>query len=197
MDKGDLELNYDTQQGMYYVYQDVELKPGESKRLFVEIEDIWVIDEKEINSLKTQSLKFYTALKDTPYAERAGFLVKKIEKTLSEILTRQGNAVMVNPEEHISVYRENAKILDAVKEDLVEIERLVASRALRISPFFTWWIIVIIVIFLGILSLFFFLVWQKKLKQLNVSADEIKIKEEKKPLHTRDEDDGIDGPHHF
>jgi len=163
--------------------------------LFVEIEDIWVIDEKEVNTLKTQSIKFYDSLKGSSYAERAGFLMKKIEKTLSEILARQGDAVMVNPEEHISVYRENALTLNVVKEDIVEMERLAGRNVGHISPLATWWMIVIIVCFLGVLSLFFFLVWQKKLKQLNVSAEDIAVKEEENPSDTDGANDHSNEPH--
>ncbi len=179
MDKGDMELTYDTQQGMYFVHQEIELAPGESKKLSVEIEDIWVIDEKEAKSLREQAAKYYDVLKDTPYVQRADFLLKKVDNTLSEVMSRQGNAVMVNPEEHISVYRENVKDLESAKEDILEMERI-SRGTYHISPLATWWMIVIIVVFLAVLSIFFFLVWQKKLKKLNVSADEIIMKEKEK-----------------
>ena len=177
LDMGDLELGYDTQQSLYYVYKDIELKPAESQRLAVEIEDIWVIDEKEINSLKDQSQKFYASLKDSPYIERADYLLKKIDKDLQAVLGRQAAATELNPEEHISIYRENIKVLDEVKTDLLEMERLI-SRMPRVSPQVTWRVIIMIVVFIGILSLVFFFVWQRKLGEVSPSLEEPAKKEE-------------------
>jgi hypothetical protein len=171
LDKGDLELGYDAQQSSYYVYQDMELKPAESKRLSVEIEDIWLIDEKEMKSLEDQAKKFSAQLKDSPSSERSDYLMQKIGRDLKQILERQVATATVNPEEHISVYRENIRALDLVKEDILELERL-ASRVQRVSPIATWRMIIIIAIFLAVLSLLFFVVWQTKLKEVNLPSEE-------------------------
>jgi len=175
IDKADLELIYDPQQGAYCAQKDIELKPGESKRLYVEIEDIWNIDEKEINSLSDQAKKFLVALKESTFYDRGEFLASKIEKELQGILNRQKITSAVNPEEHISVYRENLKLLESVKQDILEMERL-SSRASRISPMSTWWMIILIVLFLGLLSLAFFFIWHKKLGEV-IPEEEVTKKE--------------------
>ncbi|RKY31297.1 MAG: hypothetical protein DRP74_05220, partial [Candidatus Omnitrophota bacterium] len=177
MHKGELELGYDAQQGLYYVYKDIELEPAESKRLFVEIEDIWVIDPQEIESLETQAKDFAEALKESSYTERSDYLMSKIARNLSEIKERQGKATNINPEQHISAYRENVKLLDVVKEDVLEMERL-ASRVVHVPPTATWRMIIMIVIFLAILSLVFFIIWQSKLKEVAVPAAEEEAKKE-------------------
>jgi hypothetical protein len=177
IDKGDLELGYDPQQSLYYVYQDMELKPGESRRLSVEIEDIWIIDKKEIDSSSDQAKKFLLSLKDTPYYDRGEFLVSKIEKQLQAILDSQNLTASVNPEEHISVYRENLKSLDLVKQDLLEMERL-SNRVTHVSATVTWRVIIMIVVFIGILSLVFFFIWQRKLGEVSPGLEEPTKKEE-------------------
>ena len=193
MDKGDLELIYDPQQGAYVVSKDLELKPGESKRLSVEIEDIWNIDERETRSLENQSKKFLAILKDSSFYERAQFLADKIDKDLKDILERQKATATVNPEEHISVYRENTRTLELVKQDILEMERL-STQVGRISPISTWWMIILIVLFLGLLSLAFFFIWHKKLGEVipeeeatkkessgrTIEAESRQAKEEKK-----------------
>ena len=183
MDKEDLDLGYDTQQSLYYVYKDVELKPNESRRLYVEIEDIWVIDGKEIVSLKQQAQKFSDALVKGPYAERSGFLKKEIDRRLDDITRKQNEAVMVNPEEHISTYRENIKVLAAVKEDILELERL-ANRVMRVAPMATWKMIIAIIGFLAVLSIGFFIFWQSKLKDVNTLTSDASSqpKAEEKPI---------------
>ena len=183
MDKEDLDLGYDTQQSLYYVYKDVELKPNESRRLYVEIEDIWVIDGKEIVSLKQQAQKFSDALVKGPYAERSGFLKKEIDRRLDDITRKQNEAVMVNPEEHISTYRENIKVLAAVKEDILELERL-ANRVMRVAPMATWKMIIAIIGFLAVLSIGFFIFWQTKLKDVNTLTSDASAqpKAEDKPV---------------
>jgi len=179
IDKGDLELGYDAQQGLYYVYKDLELKPSESRRLSLEIEDIWIIDEKEMKSLEEQAKKFYMILKDGPYAERAEYLMVKVNKDLKHILELQTTTATVNPEEHISIYRENIKTLDLVKDNILELDRL-ASRAQRVSPVTTLRMIIMIAVFLAVLSLLFFVVWQTKLKEVGAPGTEEPLEKKEK-----------------
>jgi len=134
------------------------------------------------------------SLKDTPYYERGDFLSKKIERDLKEIINRQNLATVLNPEEHISVYRENLKSLDLLRQDLLEMERL-STRASRISPLSTWRMIILIIAFLGLLSVLFFFIWHTKLTEVAqapegptkkepsrrvVEAESREVKEEKK-----------------
>src|SRR3989344_7678211 len=52
-DAGGLEIEYDQEQGMYYVFKNaVELKPLESKTFEVIIEDVWLVGAEEPGKLR-------------------------------------------------------------------------------------------------------------------------------------------------
>ena len=127
VEKGELELAYDVRQGQYYVYKEVKLKPKASVTYEIEIEDIWLIDEEKLNTLKSHAEELAGKLKKTEYKEVSGKLKEMIEKNIVEILEKQTSYAIdrVSPIEHISAYEANKEMLDIVKEDVGTLENLV------------------------------------------------------------------------
>lgn len=160
--KGDLEMIFDTQQGAYYVYGEIELRPAEVTEIAIEINDVWVIPDEEIASLKNESAKMAELLKGSDFAERVAFLRHNIDARLTEIAESQ-KYEPANPEQHISVYRENLKLIEAVKADLSLIRGLMA-QARPLSTGAVWLMILVIVIFLGILGTTFYFIWYRQMR---------------------------------
>lgn len=161
--KGDLEIAYDTQQGSYYVFGDYEIKPQEVLEKEVEIKDIWVVDEAEIVSLHKEAKETFSGFSKTAYAEKADLLYKGVEKKIKEVEDMQKIPV-TNPAQHISNYRYCLSIVNSVKTDLVSAKTLLAEVAPKGLAKLTWKIIVFIIGFLGILSLGFYIIWQRQAK---------------------------------
>ena len=164
VDKGDLDVAYDTQQGSYYVYGEYELKPGEVLEKDIEIRDVWVIPESEIESLRAEVRKTSELLKNTDFKDRATFLKDSVETKLNQIIERQ-KAPPANPEHHISQFRDNRTTLEDAKKDLA-LARTMLSQVKPLSTTIIWRLIVGIVIFLGILAGTFYIVWHKQLKTI-------------------------------
>jgi len=164
LNKEDLEMAYDTQQGSYYIYGEFELKPGETLERDVELTDIWVIPNSEIETLRQEAAKLIGALKGTEFADRAAYLMNSVESKLNQISESQKSAPS-NPERHISDYRENIKTLESAKADIT----LARSLLSQIKPFPTmmvWKLIGIILLFLGVMGGAFYLVWQRQVKTI-------------------------------
>ena len=170
VDMGDLDIAFDPQQGAYYVFKDYELGPKETAAVEIELEDVWRIQPKEISSLREETNKLTKVLANTDYYERASYLRNSIESKLSQIEQTQ-SVTNPNPGGYISDYRENLKLLESVKADLAAAKTLVAE-AKNISPMITWKLIVAIVIFLGVLGLIFFIIWQKQIRSLEELREE-------------------------
>jgi len=168
INKGDLEIAYDTQQGSYYVYGDFELKPGEVLEQDIEIRDIWVIPFTELENLKQETDKIVSLLKNTELAERITFLKNSIDSKINQIMEIQKNPAP-NPEKHISEYRESLKVMESVKTDIV-LARSFLSQYKPLSSAVVWKLILGIIIFLGILGTSFYFIWQKQIK--TVTQDE-------------------------
>ena len=164
VDKGDLEIAYDTQEGCYVASGEYELKPGETLEMDIEIRDIWIIPDSEIEGLKKDLAKLSDLLKNTDFSDRLAFLKNNIESKLNQVAESQKDSPS-NPEQLISNYRENIKILESAKADLALIRSFLAQ--LRPFPAATIWrIILLIIVFLGLLGGSFYLLWQKQLKNI-------------------------------
>jgi len=164
VDKGDLDVAFDPAEGSYYVFKNYELEPKETIQIEVELDDVWQIPQTEIDLYRDEAKALAKALMKTDYYERATYLQNSIETRLTQIEFRQ-RVTNPNPSGYISDYRENVKLLDAVKSDLSAAKALIAE-AKEIAPMLTWKLIVAVVIFLGILGLIFFFVWQRQIKSL-------------------------------
>ncbi len=161
--KGDLEIAYDTQQGSYYVFGDYDLKPQEVLEKEVEIKDVWVVEDTQILALRKEAKDIFGVFEKTVYAEKAASLAKNIEKKLKEIEDMQKIPV-ANPSQHISDYRYCRNLLNSVKSDLVAAKTLLAEAEPKGAAKLTWKIIMFIIVFLGILGLGFYIIWQRQAK---------------------------------
>ncbi len=164
VDMGDLDIAFDPKEGTYYVFKDYELNPKDTVTVEIELEDVWKIPQGEITTLRQEAGKLTKVLANTDYYERANYLKNSIESKLNQIEHTQ-SIVNPNPGGYISDYREDLKLLDAVKSDLAAAKTLVAE-AKNIAPMLTWKLIIAIVVFLGILGLIFFVIWQRQIKSL-------------------------------
>jgi hypothetical protein len=172
IDKGDLDVAYDTQTGSYYVFGEYELKPQEVMEWEIEIKDIWIVSESEIESLRLEAERIKKLLENTKLAERIEFIYAGIERKLNEVKENQ-KVPAASPAQHISNYRHNAQIVESVKKDLVLARSLLAQVRPSLGGA-TWKLIVFIVAFLGILGLSFYVIWQRQAKV----SKEVVLKEE-------------------
>lgn len=170
VDKADLDVAYDTQQGSYYVFREYDIKPGEFLERDVEIKNIWAIDNKDIASLRSEAVKLEGLLKKTEYAERIAFLKDSIDSRLNQVAESQLNPPS-NPERHISLYRDNLKIMEAVKADMALARTLLAQMKTTLPTVTVWRLLLLIISFLGILGVSFYVVWQRQLKVITAAED--------------------------
>jgi hypothetical protein len=186
LDAGDLEIGYDTSEGAYFVFGDVELGPGQTLEREIELRDIWVIPEAEIISIQGEAEKLFEILKRTEYYERANYLKNSIDQRLEGILESQ-KSPPANPEEHISNYRNNLTTLAEVKTDLALAKNLLA-KAGPLSSVKLWKIVLVVIIFLGLIGGSFYFIWARQAGKIvseipqenKTSSDEELIKEAQK-----------------
>lgn len=161
--KGDLQVAYDAQQGAYYVFKDIELKPGETITREIIIKDIWNIPSEEINSIRFESEKIARLAGNSDFEERANFLKNSVDSKLKLITDRQAQPV-ATADRHISDFRDNQRVLDMVKSDLAALKSLLAQMNKPISSTATWKLILGITGFLGLLGIAFFVMWSRQVK---------------------------------
>ena len=82
-------------------------------------------------------------------------------------IERRQKIAAVNPQKHVSNYRENVALLEAVKTDVM-FARSLMSQAKGVPHALVWKIFIWVVVFLGLLGLTFYFVWQKQMKSVDV-----------------------------
>lgn len=179
VDMGELEIAYDPKESAYYVYKDFELGPRESVLVEIEMKDVWKISAEEMASIREETDKVMKLLENTDYFERAKYLRQSIEDKLTQI-ERTQTLINPNPGGYISDYRENVKLLDAVKIDLQAAKTLM-SEAKQVSPMLTWKLIIAIVAFLGLLGFAFFMIWLKQMKTISNLTEDFKTPQPEGP----------------
>ena len=191
LDADGLKVDYDSQAGTYLLVGSVTLKPKESITKRVILEDVWVIGSERVTALRRETRDILNKLQGTSYEEQGRLLGTSIERQLADIEESQDQPFL-HPVQHINRYREDLKRLQMVESDLVSLRQLMVMAALNpkaeptplltgagahgeaklgvtekggLSILATWRIIFVILALLGFVSLSFFLVWQRQLKQ--------------------------------
>lgn len=121
------EVKYDTEKDQLFVEGTFTLKPGETRTIRVRLEDIWVISESEIDSLKNQASELVKPLAKTAYYAQ-GITIKSdidvsLEKARSLIADGQ------TPESKIKTYREAELELVSAKEKIEKLKDMVAEAS--------------------------------------------------------------------
>ncbi len=176
VDLGGLNLEFDSQKSLYYVYKNgVTLKPRETRIFEVEIKDIWLIPQEELEAVKKRVDKLLLAFKGSSHYDDVESLSKRANSLISEIVKSQ-NDETISRSQHIGVYRTNVKSLARLKDEISDMEKLLETKSGPLSPDIlaktkfktlsptktaTWIVIFSIIIFIGLLSLVFFFTWYR------------------------------------
>jgi hypothetical protein len=170
LELGDLEVDYDIGQGLYYVYKVVELAPGESAAREIKLKDIWIISQSELESFSLRARELVESLKKSAYFQTAITLSDDITQKQSDIVRSQTSVANALPQVRIGTYRQNIKKLDAIRGNIAQLEKLfleykislTSGQGGRISVERSWAVILAVIASLGILSLVFFVIWHKQ-----------------------------------
>ncbi|MDD5505880.1 MAG: hypothetical protein PHR73_03900, partial [Candidatus Omnitrophica bacterium] len=181
---GDLSVSYDVQENLYYVYKEFTLAPGEVVKRQIELKDVWIISEKELNAAIERINEMLLDLKGSSFYARASTIKDTIQARIDQILEAQKKALDALPDVHIAAYRANMQVLNTIKEDLARVEAMLLQAKPAVGLAFnkvfvktSWWIILLVVVFLALLSFGLFIVWHKQAKIAQIEKKAEKTEE--------------------
>lgn len=187
LDPDGLTVEYDSQLGAYFVSGSVTLKPRGSMVKNILIEDVWVVPDAQFDRLDAEVDEIMKKLAGTSFLDRGQIMADAIDRHIREVRSHQ-RLPFVNPETHISQYREDLKQLQMVETEMVSLRQLMVMAALNpagapvvvadagggagaeggardgLSVLTTWRIVFMILGLLGVVSVSFFFIWQRQLK---------------------------------
>jgi|GEM_PF-3322091 len=120
-----LEVDYDASQAALFVYGEFKLAPEESKTVFVETADVWVITEETVESLRKQAEDLAKPLVGTSYYAQGVSLVSDINASLDRVIEYQKNRV--TPQAKIRAFREASIELESAKRKIDDLKTVVAA----------------------------------------------------------------------
>jgi hypothetical protein len=181
-------VGYDSNKSLYYAYSDgVQLAPQETRVFEVHLEDIWKIQDAEVNKVRTQTDLALKHLEKTEHYPQAKAIVDSIDRRLNEIVVRQNDDTL-SREDHIGAYRLNVMTMDQIKEDIALIEKMLMTTGGEPSIEFlkdtklkdekdldkitAWKLILGVIAFLGLLGFGFYLKWFLAIKSRKGSRAE-------------------------
>lgn len=121
----DLTATYDTVAETLAVTGTFELKPGATKIVAVEVEDVWQLTDSELITLKTKADQLLAPLSKSNLLGQGTALKSSIDSDIDALLRDQND--QVKPENRIRAYREAQLALATVKDNLTQMENLVAQ----------------------------------------------------------------------
>jgi len=137
LDRGGLDMAYDFDKETFYLFKDaVELAPAQTQEFIVKIQDMWRIAKVEIDALRSHTHNIMVLLEGSEHFERAKRASDKINANMDLILKSQD--AKVSAVEHIAYYRENTKLLQAAKQEIADLERLVSQRGTSAGVTVKW-----------------------------------------------------------
>ena len=179
LDHGELEVEFDTDRSLYYLHKDdVTLAPKQTRVFEVLVRDVWFVQDPTLDSLRSHTQLLLRRLEKSEYYESAKQLADSIATRLDDVQKMQADET-ISRKQRIGNYRRNLQTLDAIKEDLARMEKLLAfaggppvPEMMKESPLrsdapsttTTWLVIFLIMIFMGLLAGQFFFTWQRRVK---------------------------------
>ena len=186
LDKGELDVEYDTEHSIYFVHKDdVTLAPKQTRIFEVVVKDVWFIPDEELVSLRNHTSIVMKRLEKSEYRDAAQQLGTSILGRLEEIQKLQDDESIAR-KQRIGAYRRNLVAITAIKEDITRLEKLLSfaggppvPQMMEESPLksdapsttTTWLVIFLIVIFMGLFAGQFFFTWQRRLRTASGLSD--------------------------
>jgi len=183
LDANGLDIGYDLQEEVYYLYKDgVNIEPGGTVTFNVVVKNKWLIEKEELRRLEAYTQSMIERTEDIPELATVKALAEQALEGIQALLEKAPPTG--TPEQRIAGYREDKAILTDIREDLRRFESIMSETrieqdgtglrsvsSLKINlPFMSFKVnipfstntlklIIIIIAFLGGVSVLFLGVW--------------------------------------
>lgn len=178
------DIKFDPEKKAYFLTQKLELKPGETKKIVVRINDRWNIPNEKMDDYGAQANDLNEFLKTTEFKVTSEYLFKEISRFIAEIKGSQAKTVTIK--DRIAAYLENTKKMEAIRQDILELERLTQIikerqrknnleeliKKLAPNEKTIWRIIYGTIVFLAIIGMATYILWWGQTKQRQVKKYE-------------------------
>ncbi len=189
---GGLNLEYDTERGLYYVYKsNIKLPAGKTMTFSVELKDIWYISEDKLNTLKAQAESILNSTENTEQYSTVKEIADEIATQIEKTITSQKEAEGLSFKQEVATYRDNMNTLSHIQENIERMRNfwvtagkgesghsqraMLEESKLKSdipSKTATWMVIFIIITFILVLGAAFFFAWIRSTRSIEQTTSE-------------------------
>lgn len=122
VDKGSLEIRYDSTLVSYYATTSVNLAPRETRTLNLKVKNVWVLNPEYVEKVQMQLRQTVASLKGTRYEETAQKLYEKTSEQIDRILEEQKKEKSI--QNQIELFRSHMKQLQQIEQGVLSLASL-------------------------------------------------------------------------
>jgi len=122
IDKGNMEIRYDSTLVSYYATTSVNLAPRETRTLNLKVKNVWVLNPEYIEKVQSQLRQTVASLKGTRYEDTAQKLYEKTAEQIDRIIAEQQKEK--NIQRQIELYRSHMKQLQQIEQGVLSLAAL-------------------------------------------------------------------------
>ncbi|HPS19596.1 MAG TPA: hypothetical protein PKY78_01200 [Candidatus Omnitrophota bacterium] len=126
-DAGGLKVEYDSQLGVYYVAGSLKLGPKENRVLKLVVNDIWIIPEEKIKTLKDYLEKTVEAVEEPEKKKIAEAASQDIKDRIS-VIEKEQQEFESDIEKRVQKYYVALKEINTIKDDIFAMDRLAKNK---------------------------------------------------------------------
>jgi hypothetical protein len=129
---GGLELKYDPENQVYFVFGEITLQPREQRIFTVEIEDIWVIPPSRFEELTQHVDQLSEKLKESRVADQSKELHEAIIQKINNArqMQQKSSTSVVPVLQHMQAYESNLELLKKARLSIGQLEDLALSAGI-------------------------------------------------------------------
>lgn len=122
VDKGNMELKYDSNLVSYYVTSSIDLSPKETRTLNVKVKNVWKLDPEYIDNVTTKLRQTVLSLQGTRFQETAEQLYEKTMEQIDRIMQEQAKEKPIQMQ--IELFRSHMKQLKQIETGVMSLAAL-------------------------------------------------------------------------
>lgn len=122
IDKGGMDVKFDTEKQTYSLILNVKLAPKEVKTIIVQVRNVWKVADEDLSDIRDRLEKSVKTLVGTPYEATGKTLSDKINEKLSGIEEDQSKAIGI--QQRVEMFRAHKKQLESIRKELLTFNEL-------------------------------------------------------------------------
>ena len=175
IDPQNFKIQFDPEKRLFYLANEVDLKPGETRKFSLQIQDRWRVRETKLDGYHSEAKEIAAGLAGSEFETRSKYLIGEIDKYINVIKDTQTRKVSIK--DKMALFQDNTKRVEVIEKNIAELRRMLEIMRererqnkleeilKRVFKEAAWKIIYGTIFLLGLISFFTYILWWGQIKK--------------------------------